>query len=297
MPITVHIHKSYKLGGDYTVYTLREARDRGISYHTPPLEYDEIDVMDYVLTSNDYVVPIIKKNNSRPYRCYYMTPFGKSKLHEFQLYDGRTQMSGRIQDMREDAEYRKLINLAWWHARQGDIQLAYRMAYGHPAPPEINDIISDQRYQIILHSEFDRMVIEEGFPKGFIVQQRMEQTESMTKVMAHIQSRILNNEEIDPTHIELFVRCFKAQEENVGDLEKGYVRTPVESPMPLTLEESYTRRAHLPGAGFHKLQEAKSVEDAMSVPVDFTAPDGFAELSSEGIGGAPVESAEEEKGA
>jgi len=254
MPHTVTISGKSRFAGVHTYYTKAEADSLHIKYLVPPLNFGHIrPTGGHVLTSNNFVVPILGTSVDNYGHRYYITPYGRTNVKSFAYCDGRSYIGKFGEIYTGSKEVRDLANMAYWHARKGDVTIAHRMAYGYEAPPDIDDIIRDQQYQFLLYSEFERMADEQGFPKGYIIEHRMKQTKAMTEVIEHIKDKILAGDEINPTHIDLFERCFKSQQENMSDLEIGYIRTPPDQLKTHLIEENYSRKtAELPVGGFRR---------------------------------------------
>jgi len=279
MPHTVTI-TGQQYQGTYTYYSKKEADDLGIRYFTPPFEGGGVPKTGFVLTSNNWVVPIIGARNTAK-RTDYITPFGTHHPKTMPFMDGRVFTRG-VTLNNVTKKQQDWTNLAHWLVRNGDVQIAHRMAFGFAAPPDVEDTIRHPNFQLILQSEFDRMADEQGFPKGVIVEERIKQTKLMTEVLETIKSRIVDGKELDPTHVELFKSCFNAQQGNLTDLEQGYVRTPPEpEPAMATLEATYRTQVPQTAGGFH-MQKTERVEDAQEVPEHahgLEHPEGYNDLS------------------
>jgi len=274
MPFSVTVQGKSQYSGTYTYYTLTEANERRIKYRIPPFGKWDVPNAGYVLTSNNYVIPIIGVTSAnRSPRI--ITPFGKFRWNTWPFCDGRTFVND-ILNPASNNEVRDLTNMAYWLVREGDAQLAYRMAFGCAAPPpdELDDLIRRQEFQFILREQYKLMSDELNIPRAAILEERMKQTQLMTRVLEKIQNRIDDGEELDESHIDLFERCFKAQQENLTDLESGYIRTPPEAKSdPVMLEAHYRMSGNALGEqgtrgalnGFH-MSRASRKEDDMESP-------------------------------
>lgn len=287
MPFGVTI-TGYKYGGTYTYYTRHEAEERGIRYHTPPFALGDVPKTGWVLTSNNYVVPIIAAVYDKHKKLNYITPFGQHRAADMPYMDGRTTVRGVTMNA-HSGRIEQLRNMAYWMARDGDPHVAWRMTHGYAAPPDIEERINDQQFQIILRSEYEKVAESQGIPTDFIIAQRQRQTELMTDILEHIAQRIKANEELEPTHIELFRACFNDQQANVTDMEVGYIRTPVPDDTNAgLLERSYTERMQLPGrrgADFHLTPTVKQdgAVAHLAEGEELSHPDGFHDIDYDTI--------------
>lgn len=289
MPNSITI-TGQRYGGTYTYYTKAEAEEMGIKYHIPPFGPADVPRTGWVLTSNDYVVPIIdavQRYVSGKHRYFdYITPFGRIKYSEFAFMDGRTHTRGVMMNHVADSAIDKR-NMAYHHVRIGDAALAWRLAYGYTAPPDLDDHIRDPQYQLILSGEYQKMAEEVGMPKGFIIEHRQRQTAALTEMIEVSKEVILKklreSEELNETEMTLFLKLFGAQQENMTDLEKGYVRAPMDDgDSSQVLEAGYMRVSkQLPANGGFHMERAIKTEDTMD-DVDLTEglkhPDGFHDI-------------------
>lgn len=279
MPHSITI-TGHKYGGSYTYYTRKEAEDLDIHYYRPPFGPLDVPKRGHVLTSNDFVVPILAAVQIGGNRLAYVTPFGKIKFDQWAYMDGRNHVKSISSSWIADTSLDK-INMARWHATYGDAAQAFQMAYGYAPPDNLDDIVRDSQYQVILHSEYRKVADENKIPLEFIIQHRQRQTAMMTEVLEHIKEKIVANESLDPSHVDLFERCFKSQQDNIVDMEVGYMREPKVDTSAYEMEATYRARLPQASGGFHMLPSKKAMDDMDDVDPETSLehPDGFHDIT------------------
>ena len=259
MPYVVTIPGRGPDAGTRAFFSREEADAKEIPYFVPPLSPADINFLfaNYVLTANDYVVPIIGYDGIG----HYTTPFGRCALGEWPIASGYNVGMDKI---RSSQRFRDIQLLAHWTAQLGDAELAHRFACGGPvkSKKKLENLVRSDAFQLALREEMKTMKEAGVIPIGQIIEARMRHLERIDAVLAHIEKKILDGEELGDQEIKLFRDVAKDQRENLTDLEVGYVRTPPE-PEDDSAELTFRLRA---ANAQRSLPRAKQPEDDMRVP-------------------------------